>query len=61
VRKMEPAFGGTVLLSLSLRSQDRNAENSSGQYRTGAICLGIILTLRLLFSRALSFRTIFVS
>ena len=57
VTKMEAACGGTILLSLSLSEPKQNWLKDSLNY-PWAVCLGIILTLRLLSSRALSFRMI---
>ncbi len=57
--KMEAAFGGTVFIEFIAYPAKTNNNGPGLAYaRPEPFCFGIILTLRLLSSRALSFRMI---
>jgi hypothetical protein len=58
VTNKEAAFGGTVFVEFVAYQPRQKCRKLQRINLTGAICLGIVLTLRLLSSRALSFKTI---
>jgi hypothetical protein len=55
------AFGGTIFIEFIAYEPKQIRRKLQRINSTGAICLGITLTLRLLSGRALSFRAIFIS